>query len=84
LKALPKLTEVDLTHSGLNDGGLAHFTGWEPLEWLHLNQTGITDVGLGHLDPMPHLVRLELLQTKISAAAVGKYRRGHPRMSVSR
>lgn len=64
----PKLTELGLQRTQLNDAGLAHLTGMNSLKILSLDGTRITDAGLQAVSNLTNLETLTLSSTRITDA----------------
>jgi internalin A len=61
-----RLNDVDLSFTGVGDGGLAHIIGLSNLHKLNLKGTTVSDVGLSHLSHFHQLVALNLDDTLIT------------------
>jgi len=74
LRDLPKLDDLNLNYTNVDDEGLAHLRELTSLKHLCLEQcVNVTDHGLSHLDKLKNLEELALLSTSCSDEAIRKY-----------
>ena len=66
LRELPRLWELDLSHTQVTDAGLERLKGLTQLRWLSLANTHVTDAGLRHLMGLTHLEQLYLSDTQVT------------------
>ena len=71
LRALDRLTRLNLRETAITDAGLDPLDGFPDLGWLNLRQTGITDQGLAAVEGLRNLHWLNLKWTKITDRGLG-------------
>lgn len=72
LRNCPRLRELYLRHTGINDAGLESIQTLQQLETLSIGDTPLTDAGLKSLAGLPNLKLLDLFNCqRISEAGLG-------------
>lgn len=70
LEAFPRLKELNLRNTEIDDSCLAGLKGVTSLRWLSLEKTSISNAGLKHLEKLTNLEELLLSGTEISDAGL--------------
>jgi internalin A len=70
IRAMTKLTFLDVAGSPIDDAGLKPVAEFQKLQRLWLGQTKVTDVGITHIRTLPNLRRLDLDRTAVSDAGL--------------
>lgn len=65
--SLPKLRQLCVRYSQLDDAGITSLCGLQELQSLQLFHCGLSDASLAKLDDLPSLTALELRATDVSA-----------------
>ena len=73
------IVSLDSSNIRVTDSGLAHLTGLNELEWLHLGGTEVSDAGLAHLSALSKLALLDLTGTRVTDAGL-EHLRGLPNL----
>lgn len=71
IRALIRLTFLDLVGSPIDDSGLKPVAGFTRLAVLWLGGTKVTDAGLVHLEALPNLTMLDLDRTSVGDVGLG-------------
>jgi len=82
LAGLTQLMGLALTGTRVTDEGLKHLAGLTRLEHLTLNKTEVTGTGLVHLGGLTKLHSLYLDGSKADVAAVWKFKRSLPKVTI--
>ena len=80
--SLAHLETLDVTHTSLDDAGLAHLEPLRRLKQLGMVKTNVTDAGLIHLKGMSALRWLGLAYTNVTEVGIQDLRRSLPALEV--
>jgi Leucine-rich repeat (LRR) protein len=67
---LPRLEQLILVRSTIDEGGLAHLSNLKRLGQMSLQGSNVTDAGLEHVGKLVNLTQLDLGGTKITDAGL--------------
>jgi Leucine Rich Repeat (LRR) protein len=82
LLEFPGIRVLELSETGITDGGVALLAKNSRLVKLDLSQTQITDHSLQALDKLPELRELDISNTRTTKEAAESFQKRHPRCLV--
>lgn len=83
LGRLKSLRWCSLAGGLITDRGVGELRGLKRLEWLDLQGTKVTDNVFKHLEAMPQLKSVNLSNTGVTRAAIERFEKAHPKVSVN-